>query len=275
MCNPRWPRTIPAWVVCVNPWIEPFLALFTSCASVAIGLRAKRIRWVVMFLGIAGVVMSWIAASDLQRRAHGYLLSAAIPLITVAFFSCEISRFLRAGLTSVTLIATFYCGWMEFLAPALARTELAGLITSIDGNGVCLQRTEYTCGPAAAVTALRRIGFDAEEGDLALLAHCSMHTGTDPSDLAAAIDERFGIMGARTKSRPLGTLTELQQAGLALTVIKLDETVDHWVVVLKMDDREVHLADPLRGLWAESRADFERVWEHETIRIWRDTVGAR
>jgi predicted double-glycine peptidase len=228
-----------------------------------------------MFLGVAGVALSVIAADKLPRSANGYLLSAAIPLVTAVFFRCEISRVTRTGLACATLAATFYSGWMEFLGPALCRPALAKLTTNLDRNGICHQTTGYTCGPAAAVTALRRIGFSAEEGDLALRAHCSLFTGTDPSDLAAAIDGRFGPSGARAQSRPMETLAQLAQAGLALTVIKLDGNLDHWVVVLEMDEHKVHFADPMQGLRVQSRAEFERVWEHETIRIWRDETGRK
>jgi hypothetical protein len=33
--------------------------------------------------------------------------------------------------------------------------ELAALTTRLDADGVCRQSNHYTCGPAAAVTALR------------------------------------------------------------------------------------------------------------------------
>jgi hypothetical protein len=53
---------------------------------------------------------------------------------------------------------------VPFLAPAFNRGYLAGLKTRIDADGVCRQSSEYTCGPAAAVTALRKLGLPAEEG---------------------------------------------------------------------------------------------------------------
>jgi predicted double-glycine peptidase len=253
----------------VTSWIEPFLALLTSLACVLFAFRSRVPRWSWMFVGIAGLAVALALANGIPRRVNGYLLSAAVPLITVPFFTFELTRMSRSGLVIATVLATSYSGWMEFFAPALAREELASLQTRFSREGICLQTTEYTCGPAAAVTVLAHLGFKAEEGDLALRANCSPHTGTDPSDLAGAIDERFGMMGAWVEYRPLDTLEELQKAGLALTVIKFDSMLDHWVAVLKVDAYHVHYADPARGLRIERRADFERKWEHETIRVWR------
>lgn len=239
--------------------------------------RKKFPRWSWMFVGIGGLVVAILLANGIPRRVNGYLLSATIPLITVPFFSCNLTQFSRLGLALATMLATCHSGWMEFYAPALARAELADLQTRFSVDGTCLQTTDYTCGPAAAVTALKHLGFQAEEGDLAIRANCSPTTGTDPSDLAAAIEDRFGMMGAWVENRPLETLEELQGAGLALTVIQFDAMLDHWVAVIKVDEEYVHYADPARGMRVERRADFERKWEHETIRVWRQwqTVGTR
>jgi hypothetical protein len=43
---------------------------------------------------------------------------------------------------------------LPFLAPALVKGHLANLKTMVDSNGICFQTTDYTCGPAAAVTRL-------------------------------------------------------------------------------------------------------------------------
>ena len=42
---------------------------------------------------------------------------------------------------------------IPFLAPAFNRSYLASLKTRLDSEGICRQSNDYTCGPAAAVTA--------------------------------------------------------------------------------------------------------------------------
>ena len=51
-----------------------------------------------------------------------------------------------------------------------------------------MQSNGYNCGPAAAVTALRRLGLPAEEGELAILAHTSSAAGTSCDTLCTAIE---------------------------------------------------------------------------------------
>jgi len=41
-----------------------------------------------------------------------------------------------------------------FLAPAFNQRELAALRTRLDADGVCLQGTGYTCGPAVVQWSL-------------------------------------------------------------------------------------------------------------------------
>src|SRR5206468_11656971 len=78
-----------------------------------------------------------------------------------------------------------------FLAPAFNHSYLASLKTNIDADGVCRQSNEYNCGPAAAVTALRSLGFPAEEGQIAILARTSSATGTPPDMLADALRDQY------------------------------------------------------------------------------------
>jgi hypothetical protein len=84
---------------------------------------------------------------------------------------------------------------MPFLMPALMKDHLSNLQTKFDKNGICRQTTDYTCGPAAAVTALGKLGLRATEGELAVLSYSSPVTGTLPSCLSSALQDRFGAEG--------------------------------------------------------------------------------
>lgn len=76
---------------------------------------------------------------------------------------------------------------MAVAAAALVQAQLRSLPTRVDPDGVCLQNTPYTCGPAAAVTALRRLRLPAEESELAKLAFIS------PGDWNRARHTRLNI----------------------------------------------------------------------------------
>jgi ABC-type bacteriocin/lantibiotic exporter with double-glycine peptidase domain len=148
------------------------------------------------------------------------------------------------------------------VAPIFNRRQLAQLRTQINSEGVCLQSTDYTCGPAAAVTVLRQMGLPAEEGEIAILSQTSSTTGTPPELLAGALQEKYGRDGLSVDYRFFKNLEELQQAGLTLAVVKYSFLVDHYVAVLKVTDAAVIVGDPLNGLETLSRKEFLNRWRY-------------
>ena len=151
------------------------------------------------------------------------------------------------------------------LAPAFNRKHLSNLRTRINGEGVCLQNTEYTCGPAAAVTALRKLGLPAEEGQLAIASLTSSETGTPADILSEALQKEYGKDGLSAEYRTFKNIAELEQAGLTLAVVKFGFMVDHWVTVLEVTDSQVVIGDPLNGLDKMSYEEFQQKWRFEGI----------
>jgi predicted double-glycine peptidase len=152
-----------------------------------------------------------------------------------------------------------------FLAPAFNRDYLASLVTRMDNDGVCLQNTGYTCGPASAVTALRRLGFAADEGEIAILAHTSSSIGTPADILASVLQEHYGSQGLKCDYRAFASIAELRNAGLTLAVVKYSLLLDHYVTVLEVNDNEVIVGDPLNGLTRLSYAEFKDKWRFEGV----------
>lgn len=155
-------------------------------------------------------------------------------------------------LTSVSIL--------PFLAPAFNRSYLASLKTRLDADGICRQSNDYTCAPAAAVTALRRLGLPAEEGEIAILAHTSSLTGTEPDVLAKELQRRYGADGLVAEYRAFKDIADLKRAGLTVAVIKFNTLLDHCVAVLGVEDNRVAVGDPLNGLSLVSTEEFERQW---------------
>ena len=128
-----------------------------------------------------------------------------------------------------------------------------------------MQNTEYTCGPAAAVTALRKLGLPAEEGQLAIASLTSSETGTPADILAEALQENYGKDGLVAEYRTFKNISELKQAGLTLAVVKFGFMVDHWVTVFEVTDSQVIIGDPLNGIDKISHKDFLEKWRFEGI----------
>ena len=148
---------------------------------------------------------------------------------------------------------------MPFFLPALVRNSLAALATKIDPDGVCLQQTSYTCGPAAAVTGLRKLGIPAEEGQLAIWTQTSQF-GTTPDAIAEALRSHYGAIGLEVRYQRFQQVADLNQPGVTLAVVKYDFMVDHFVAVLGITDQEVIVGDPLSGKTIYSCKDFAKLW---------------
>ena len=140
------------------------------------------------------------------------------------------------------------------------RNQLSHLTTDVDKNGICLQTTDYTCGPASAVTVLRKLGLRAEEGQIAILSCTSFQEGTPDDMLAEGLNRQYGGNGLSAKCRIFRSVAELKRAGLTLAVIKYGFLVDHWVAVLEVTDSEVVVGDPLGGLDRISYQEFAKKW---------------
>jgi len=160
-----------------------------------------------------------------------------------------------------------------FLAPAFNRSYLAGLKTRLDGDGVCRQSNEYTCGPAAAVSALRKLGLPAEEGEIAILAHTSSLTGTEPDVLAKVIQNRYRTNGLVVEYRTFSRLEDLKDAVPIVAVMKFNALQDHCVAIFGVETNGILVGDPLSGLSVVPTSEFESNWQFVGIVFKRASNG--
>jgi hypothetical protein len=178
----------------------------------------------------------------------------------------RIERILVCALMSIVL--TWFC-IMPFLAPILVRDYLANLKSNVNSQGICFQSTDYTCGPAAATTALRKLGFDAEEGHLAVLSYSSPVLGTLPRCLANALKKEYADQGLDCSFRRFDSIGQLKQAEITLVVLKDHLLSDHCAAVLEVRDDVVVLADPVRGPDIITHEQFAKVWRFSGIALSR------
>lgn len=270
----------------MNPWLETLGIILICLSGIYLGklfssfpkpywslgyiLSSALIAVLVLArhnnsLGL-GAVLSWITAS----RAKSVILSLAVTMGLTA----PLSRLPRKSeKLLVWIVMTVVVGWfsvLPFLAPALLRGRLANLSTKFDSNGVCRQATSYTCGPAAAVTALAKLGLSANEGEIALLAHCSPVAGTLPACLCAALADRYAGQGLRCQYRHFDSISQLNKTGVTLAIVRDAFMLDHCVAVLEVSDRTVTVADPMAGLRTIPRKQFEKTWRFSGVVLNRD-----
>lgn len=270
----------------MNLWLQAITATLFACCGVAVGYFASRLPksyWILGYIVPAILVViyglanhfpalafvppvSWMTMGHKKFVIMGFI--AALVLTTpLSRLPKRRDRMIVCLFMSMMIFSTTV--W-PFVVPAFDRADLLTLRTHLDSNGVCIQGTDYTCGPAAAVTALRRLGFSADEGRLAILSETSSATGTPEDMLTEALQKEYGDQGLVVQCRPFKNVSELRQAGLTLARMKYSFMVDHWVAVLQVTDSQVIVGDPLAGKVIMSYGDFVRKWRFVGIVLSRN-----
>jgi len=261
----------------LTPWLETAGALALALLGVFVGWRSSKLPspyWLmgyiaplVLMLVIAlarrlpelelKVPFSWLMSGRTEFAIYGMVCTM---MLTTPLSRLPIRRqrfVLSVGMAIFALTGSI----LVFLMPALNRGALAKISTKVDRDGVCLQSTDYNCGPAAAVTALGRLGFRGAEGELAILAHTTPFAGTPPDSLCRALSERYASDGLECTLRYFHSMSELRDAGVVIALIKFGFLVDHFVTVFNFTDSEITLGDPMLGKRTLSVAEFEKVWK--------------
>ncbi len=231
-------RRKPLWLI---GYIAPFLLLIL----VSLPRRLPRLELVIPF--------RWIMAG----RREFVVMALVCTTLLVTLLPKLSRRGERAMVGLFAAFATLYIAVLPFLMPALDYGRQSRLNTRFDDNGVCLQSNSYNCGPAAAVTALRRLGVPAEEGELAVRAHTSFVAGTSPDSLADAIRRLYGLPCCVAH---FSSLDELRGKEPLVARVKHSMFMDHFVTVLAVREADVVIGDPFTGRSTLSHDEFARKW---------------
>lgn len=265
----------------MNSWVESFGVLLVAAAGMLIGAWFSRLpkHWwlagyflplILVILFAVGVhypaialtpPISWLMLGRTKFAATGFVAAMVLttPLLKLPGRRDRVAVFLLA-----LSIVIFTSVW-PVLAPVFNHDRLAALVTHLDNDGICLQSTDYTCGPAAAVTALHKFGVHADEGEIAILARTTATVGTPPDILAGALQKRYANSGLTFTFRGFKNLAELKAAGLTLVVVKYNLILDHYVTVLSVTDKAVTVGDPLNGLTELTPTEFLTKWRFEGV----------
>jgi len=267
----------------MNPWLETGGSVLLALCGLAIGFRASKLPapyWIIAYavaltiVGLFGIEryvlglefippFSWVAAG----RTRFVLAAFAGPVLLLTpaeRLPRHRDRIFLRVFTGVFLINSVV---MPFFLPALIRNDLAAIVTKIDRDGVCLQQTGYTCGPAAAVTGLHMLGLPAQEGQLAIWSHTSQLFGTIPDDLANALRKNYGGRALEARYQKFDKVSDLKQAGITLAVVKYAFFVDHFVTVMSVADNQVTVGDPLSGKTIYTSDEFSNMWRFPGITL--------
>lgn len=235
-------------------WIVPLLVLYLA----AFGLNFRKYAFMPPMCWLVGGWSRWIVIA----------WSASLTLGTL------IAKLPRA---STRRIIWFLCGviilrtaTLPFLSPLFSKSSLGCLTTTMDQDGVCIQGTPYSCGPAAAVTALRKLGFKAEESQMVALSGTTVLIGTPDDMLTEALRKEYGPQGLTVEWRYVASVDELRAWPVSIAVIKYNQFVDHYVTVLGFEGDQIVVGDPLSGKNVEPIEEFLKTWHHVAILMKRE-----
>jgi predicted double-glycine peptidase len=263
-----------------TPWLESLVVALIALVAFLLGRWVSGLPkpyWLIGYLLPLGIILLYCLAAfepalamvpPVSWMAIGRSRFVTFNFVATMMLSAPLARLpqkrnrimvyaLILMLTSMSIV--------PFLAPAFNHAYLAGLKTRIDADGICRQSNYYTCGPAAAVTVLRKLGFPADEGELAILAHTTSLTGTEPDILAKVLQKKYGPDGLIAEYREFRNVAELGQAGIGVAVMDFNALQDHCVAVLGVETNHVLVADPLSGLSSIPAAEFEQKWQFTAI----------
>lgn len=264
------------------------LALLSIAAGIWLGrgliLRCKRL-WVVGYL-IAMLLIFYIglAMRDpyfeslpglgflMKGRAEFGLIGFLVALLITMLSMKAESSGLKILLPVFGILITVFFSFFPFFLPDWYRTEFSNFKTQIDADGICRQNTDYTCGPAAAITALRHLNVSAEEGEIAILAFSNWVTGT-PSDLLCdAINSKLVKQNLACRTVKLADLHEIKSFP-AIAAVEYGLLVDHYVTLIGWENGKLRIADPLVGSKLMTKEEFFSKWRKITIVFEEKTPG--
>jgi len=267
-------------------WFETTGVILTAVLGAVVGRifsRLKNRHWawgyfvplaLIAFLGIATYVsinafvpfLVWIAGG----RMRFVIIALAVTMGCMTLIGRLKRPFERVIVLVMMIVAVMWGSVLPFLLPTLVRTDLTNLRTKFNRDNVCFQSTNYTCGPAAAVTALRQMGLSAQEGEMAVLSHSSPIVGTLPWCLYKAIQQRYAAEGVDCQLRRFDSVNQLREADVTLVVIRDGFMLDHCVAVLEVGNETVTIGDPMLGRMSLSIKDFEGIWRFCGIALKHD-----
>ncbi|MEM6506441.1 MAG: cysteine peptidase family C39 domain-containing protein [Planctomycetota bacterium] len=133
------------------------------------------------------------------------------------------------------------------------------------GPLVIEQTQDYSCVPAASATALRMLGLNTTEAEMAVLTETRAGTGATLLRALNGIDTRLKHTGIEAKLLEPDYQTLLRIQPPMLTPVQYETARLHMVTIIEVRDDMVFLADPEVGVEFISRRRFGEIYRGQVI----------
>ncbi len=138
-----------------------------------------------------------------------------------------------------------------------------------------LQSQDYSCVPAACATALRVLGVETDEAEMARLTETRPGSGATLLRAMHGLTRRLEGEGLRPQLiEP--TYEDLRSLPVpALTPVQYEPTRLHMITILRVRPDGVLVADPAVGIEFVKRSDFEAAYRGQVISFERTSQDTR
>lgn len=147
------------------------------------------------------------------------------------------------------------------IATGAGPLEGGRLVGRIDAEGLCFQTNPVSCGAAAAVMYLDRLGVEATEAEMAALCF-TRKVGSTDAGIARGLRRK---LPGRELAVSAPAYEDLRAP--AVVSIRLPGRVGHAVLLERAGPEGVTLADPSLGRRTLPKAEFTAAWQGSQIRI--------
>ncbi len=261
--------------------LQIFFILVVFCISTLLALRIGRLsghKWILGFLVggtvlavlsfprfVPGVINSYFYRIILGDNTDAMLIGVAG---IIAVIPCL--HKLRELRTKYLVVVFLFVSIMRTsLLPAACfyfnQNELTNLSGRVDRDGVHIQTTGYTCGPAAVATLLKAYGIEDSERNIALRTRCNSYSGTRSVDLVNYLNGQYGYK-LNAEYRSVDDVSSLKDVeGLLIAEVRASAFTDHFVAVMGIEGNSVTVADPSVGRFRTTTEAFSKEWRNKVI----------
>jgi uncharacterized protein len=251
------------------------------CAAVILGVFLGRLsghKWISGFcagmLLLLAVNLPKFIPSLINARFFQLILGNGIDAMLIGIagiisvvpclpkLSGQRTKYLVVGFLCISLIRTSI---LPATCSYLNRDELTALSPQVDKDGVYLQTTRYTCGPAAMATVLNAFGINDSEGDIALATGCNSYSGTRSLDLVKYVNSKYGAQLEAEYKYVNGMESLKKMDGIFIAEVRASAFTDHFVAIMDINENSLTLADPSFGQIEAKTDSFLKEWRHKVI----------
>ena len=230
-------------------------------AHIVLGVCLIPVLVRALFVVFPGFEYQLVAAGFISPEIYALLRPWWATPFSIALFAVAAPHMAsRSGHLALIAISLLVWGFGSDRLLATAVVDYHEMEGVVGRDGVCRQTTDFSCGPAAAVTLLHCYDLEATEAEMAELCWTNAAIGTDELCFVRGLRKRLVGRTLQPKIRNANWERLIAHGEPAAVTTKQRPLLEHWVVVLHADDRRVVVGDPSGGRSVMRAEEFRRVW---------------